>query len=112
MSRDFGDHSSATGSVLDGLEVQDVLSGAFYTPAPVETEVPRAKTISTPRKRKAKAKPKHYKVICVSMYNPDIANLDAMVKELKARGVTKANRSALIRHALSLVDLDNVPRGM
>ena len=111
MSNEYDSHASVTSSVLDGLEVQDVLSGAFYTPEPVETEVPKAKTLSS-KKRKAKAKPKHYKVICVSMYNPDIANLDNMVKELKARGITKANRSALIRHALSLVDLDNVPRGM
>ena len=35
-----------------------------------------------------------------------------MVDELKARGLTKANRSALIRHALSQVDLSKVPRGM
>jgi hypothetical protein len=35
-----------------------------------------------------------------------------MVRELKRRGYTKANRSALIRHALSVVDLDEVPRGL
>ena len=36
----------------------------------------------------------------------------AMVDSLKARGMTKANRSALIRYALGEVDLDSVPQGI
>ena len=59
-----------------------------------------------------KAKPTHYKVICISMYTGDLERLDEMVDELKAMGITKANRSALIRHALATVDLQKVPRGM
>ena len=35
-----------------------------------------------------------------------------VVDDLKARGMTKANRSALIRAALDQVDLDKIPRGM
>ena len=35
-----------------------------------------------------------------------------MIDELKGMGITKANRSALIRHALSQVDLSKVPRGL
>jgi hypothetical protein len=63
--------------------------------------------------RRAKpARPTHYKVICISMYTRDLARMDALVEALKARGVTKANRSALIRAALDQVDLDKVPRGM
>jgi hypothetical protein len=57
-------------------------------------------------------RPLHYKVICISMYNEDLQRLDTMVDTLKSRGITKANRSALIRHALSQVDLDKVPRGL
>jgi hypothetical protein len=57
-------------------------------------------------------KPTHYKVICISMYTKDLKQLDAMVDTLKARGMTKANRSALIRYALGEVDLDNVPQGL
>ena len=45
-------------------------------------------------------------------YTDALGRLDEMVKELKSRGYTKANRSALIRHALELVDLDDVPRGI
>ena len=46
------------------------------------------------------------------MYTKDLDRLDALVGELKSRGVTKANRSALIRAALDQIDLDKVPRGM
>jgi hypothetical protein len=34
------------------------------------------------------------------------------VDQLKARGVTKANRSAVIRAALEQLELDKVPRGL
>jgi hypothetical protein len=93
--------------VLDGDEVQGVLSGAFYQPAS-SSEVPE----STRKARDEKAKPTHYKVICISMYTKDLDRLDELVEELKGRGITKANRSALIRVALEQLDLDKVPRGM
>jgi metal-responsive CopG/Arc/MetJ family transcriptional regulator len=60
----------------------------------------------------APEKPTHYKVICISMYTKDLERLDELVEELKSRGLTKANRSALIRAALEQVDLDKVPRGL
>lgn len=47
-----------------------------------------------------------YKVICISLYHDDLQQLDEMVQRLKEKGVTRANRSALIRYALSHVDLD------
>ncbi|MBI5531075.1 MAG: hypothetical protein HY898_00065 [Deltaproteobacteria bacterium] len=106
MSSDQGEFRAAR-SLLDHDEVQNVLSGAFYTNAPEREPVPE----STPRGAAA-AKPVHYKVICISMYNEDLDHLDAMVEKLKARGLTKANRSALIRYALSHVDLDQVPKGL
>ncbi len=90
--------------VLDGDEVEGVLSGSFYTPA------------SSPRPAKKsdrpEDKPLHYKVICISMYTNDLERLDGMVDALKKRGLTKANRSALIRAALEQIDLDKVPKGM
>jgi hypothetical protein len=46
------------------------------------------------------------------MYTEDLKRLDTMVDSLKARGLTKANRSALIRYALSNIDLDSVPKGL
>lgn len=92
--------------VLDIDEVQGVLSGAFYTPYS-GGEAPRSET----RMREAE-KPTHYKVICISMYTKDLERLDELVGELKSRGMTKANRSALIRAALDQLDLDRVPRGI
>ncbi len=62
----------------------------------------------TPRKD-AKEKPTHYKVICISMYTRDLEELENKVAELKRRGWTKANKSQLIRLALSQIDLDKLP---
>jgi hypothetical protein len=97
------------GAVFDGDEVTGVLSGAFYS----------AKSPSEPESRAAleheKAslpKPDHYKVICISLYTEDLVNLDGLVKQLKKRGLTKANRSALIREALAQVDLAKIGKGM
>lgn len=59
--------------------------------------------------RKPVEKPTHYKVICISMYTRDLEELEAKVAELKRRGWTKANKSQLIRLALSLIDLDQLP---
>jgi hypothetical protein len=89
--------------VLDVDEVQGVLSGSFYAPLPAER----------PQRSVDKAeKPTHYKVICISMYTKDLERLDALVEQLKAKGLTKANRSALIRAALDQIDLEKVPRGI
>jgi hypothetical protein len=66
-----------------------------------------------PRRRRgaaaAVARPTHYKVICISMYTRDLEELDAKVAELKRRGWTKANKSQLIRLALSQLDIDDLP---
>ena len=43
----------------------------------------------------------HEKVICISMYSDDLKKLDALSDELKARGLTGASRSELIRNALT-----------
>jgi hypothetical protein len=94
--------------VLDMDEVEGVLSGAFYKPEKDRS----ARSSGVVPAAKPQGKPQHYKVICISMYTKDLERLDALVDELKSRGVTKASRSALIRAALDQVDLDKVPRGM
>jgi len=95
--------------LFDRDEVEGVLEGSFYSSTPESKEGGSITTNATPA---AKNKPTHYKVICISMYTDALEGLDAMVRELKSRGYTKANRSALIRHALTCVDLDQVPRGI
>jgi len=101
-----GELRQATARVLDRDEVEGVLSGSFYSPQGVAQTAPKETT------EKRDAKPAHYKVICISMYTNDLQRLDRMVEELKGRGLTKANRSALIRYALGEVDLDRVPKGL
>ncbi len=103
MTIDHG-FGGAARTLLDREEVEGVLSGAFYRPQP-------ARPVAAAR-AKALDKPAHYKVICISMYTDDLKKLDAMVDELKARGLTKASRSALIRHALDAVDVQSVPKGL
>ena len=61
------------------------------------------------RRRATGPRPTHYKVICISLYTRDLEELDAKVAELKRRGWTKANKSQLIRLALSMMDLDKLP---
>jgi hypothetical protein len=94
----------ATARVLDREDIDGVLGGTFYTP---KTGEPDSRVTRTPGER-----PTHYKVICISMYTDDLERLDGMVQDLKARGLTKANRSALIRYALNAVKLDEVPKGL
>ena len=99
------DLRQATARVLDGGDVDGgVVNSNFY--ATGAASKPVNQTSAKP------AKPSHYKVICISMYTEDLRRLDGMVESLKARGLTKANRSALIRYALGEVDLDKVPKGL
>ena len=66
-----------------------------------------------PKRAAAEAKPKptHYKIVCISLYTEDIERLEALVAELKKRGHTKANKSAVIRYALDSVDITKMPKG-
>ncbi|MFO0662077.1 MAG: hypothetical protein U0165_19925 [Polyangiaceae bacterium] len=110
MSNKTDEFRGAARQLLAGDEVQAVLSGSFYTPAPNKDSADNVE--KAPKSNRPVARPEHYKVICISMYTKDLDRLDAMVETLKSRGMTKANRSALIRVALDQLDLDKVPRGM
>jgi hypothetical protein len=82
-----------------------ILRDDFYGHAPADEPPVSGRR----RSRAATARPTHYKVICISMYTRDLEELDAKVNELKKRGWTKANKSHLIRLALSQLDLDRLP---
>jgi hypothetical protein len=98
-------------------EADAILSEDFYG-RPLRTDLqernPRRRAAGTMppqdggEMRAISDKPTHYKVICISMYTQDIADLDAKVTELKRRGWTKANKSQLIRLALSQLNLDSL----
>jgi hypothetical protein len=105
---------SAVHALLDDDEVREVLSDTFFhTPEPTARRAPPKR-----RKKKAKAasdkaasdKAADYRVIAISIYEDDLAALDAKVQELKARGHRRMSRSALIRYAVEQVDVDDVPR--
>jgi hypothetical protein len=95
----------AAAKVLDRDEVDGVLSSSFY-------EAGSRPVARAAEPKRVNDKPTHYKVICISMYTADLKRLDTMVDTLKSRGLTKANRSALIRYALGEVDLETVPKGL
>jgi hypothetical protein len=98
---DFG---GAARTLLDRDEVAGVLSGSFY--APLSGERPRAKTL---RRRTAPPTTRSSASRCTrTTWRASTAWSTAS----RPAALTKANRSALIRHALSLVELDKVPRGM
>lgn len=92
----------AAGRVLHTDDVDQILSDCFYSDRESKTADASARD----------HKPEHYKIICISIYNDDLDRLDEMVAQLKQRGLTKASRSALIRFALSEVNLNLVPRGL
>jgi hypothetical protein len=83
--------------LLDNDPLSGILEDQFYRP------MPRAVRPRPP-------KPAHYKIVCISLYNEDIARLEDLVAELKRRGFSKANKSQLIRFALDTVDLDRMPK--
>lgn len=107
MTRAFGQESDAGAGVRsdalgkDPLSADELLEERFYRPTEARRE----------RARPPAEKPKHYKVVSISLYQKDIEQLEAMVAELKRRGHTKANKSQLIRFALDTVNLDDVPSG-
>jgi len=86
------------------LEGEQLLLDSMFGP-------PRAPRRPRGSRREKPAKPQHYKIVSISLYNEDIERLDKMVRELKRRGHYKANKSQLIRHALAQLDLDSVPKG-
>src|SRR5882672_1019405 len=84
-----------------------ILSEEYYGRRARDGEPPVA--AATQRRRTPPGqKPTHYKVICISIYKRDLEELEAKVAELKRRGWTKANKSQLIRLALSQIDLDKL----
>src|SRR5258708_1604098 len=89
----------------DPLSDADAILSEEYYGRRVHSEPERRPPATGPKP----PRPTHYKVICISMYTRDLEELEAKVAELKRRGWTKANKSQLIRLALSQIDLDKLP---
>jgi hypothetical protein len=99
QGRDSGGHISELFSDDDAVD-------EFFTPR--VRRVPEPPPAPPPPEPRA-PRPDHYKVISISLYNEDIERLDQLVKDLKARGHSRASRSMLIREALRQIDLESVP---
>lgn len=116
--------------VLESDDVRSILRDGFFSTvpdAPIDNEdaldeplvepsarrsLTTAQRAKKSSKKAAKERPDHYKVICISLYNDDLALLDRVVKELKKRGFTKANRSAVLRAAMQQFDPSKVAKGL
>lgn len=107
----------AMDALFEGEEVQEVLRESFYRPAqPAKVQPAKARPAPAPeeprraKRRRAKPAEVDYQVICISLYDEDLAALDAKVQTLKSAGHRKMSRSALIRFALDQVDLSKLPK--
>lgn len=58
-------------------------------------------------KTKVSSKPQ-LRMISVTLYDDDIRVLDGLVAQLKNRGFSAANRSALLRALIDVADIDRV----
>lgn len=104
---------STAGALRAVFDDEDVLAKTFYK-EDEGTAQPRLASLDGAGKRRkvAKApKPKaeHYEIICISIYNEDLARLDAKVHALKQKGHRRMTRSALIRYALDRLSVEDVP---
>lgn len=89
-------------------EADVILADEFYGRPNGKRRAPAPALAPAPA---AKPKPTHYKIVCISLYTEDIDRLEALVAELKRRGHTKANKSAVIRFALDSIDIGKMPKG-
>lgn len=100
------------------FDEEEVLARTFFkpgSPEPIQGQLVDNPALagagrSRHNNKAKKPKPTHYKVVSISLYLDDIDRIDTLVKELKRRGFTKMNRSALIRFAIDTVDIDKLPR--
>ena len=96
----------------DPLEgTAEILAAEFYGRRDGSARDPVPETPTPTLAKATKAKPTHYKVVCISLYTEDIERLEGLVAALKGRGHTKANKSAVIRFALDAVDVTKMPKG-
>lgn len=91
---------------------EEILAATFYGGSEATPRRPQPKAPNQRRqsRRRKKAAPTHYKIVSISLYNEDIERIDDMVRELKATGHPKANRSALIRFAIDNIDISKMPK--
>ncbi len=87
-------------------KVETLYASAFNSPD--MNDIPE----KTMRKliRKRSHKPIHYRLGCISLYNKDIVRLEQLLRHSRRLGYSKANKSQIIRFALSRVNITEMPQ--
>ena len=86
---------------LDGVRGSSELVETLYNR--------RRNPAMSPKKMRSHLKRiRHYKLVCISLYNRDIERLEEIVKTLKELGYSKANKSQVIRFALNKVRTESL----
>ena len=87
-------------------KVETLYASAFNSPD--MNDIPE----KTMRKlmRKREKKPIHYRLVCISLYNKDIVRLEQLLRYSRRLGYSKANKSQIIRFALSKVNVAEMPQ--
>ncbi|HLD73353.1 MAG TPA: hypothetical protein VJB34_00425 [Bdellovibrionota bacterium] len=90
----------------DLSKVETLYTNAFNSPD--MNDIPE----KTMRKliRKHSNKPIHYRLVCISLYNKDIVRLEQLLRYSRRLGYSKANKSQIIRFALSKVNVAEMPQ--
>ncbi len=73
-----------------------------------ETSTPTPSKRGRARRANEQATDTSYVIVCISIYDRDLVELDAKVEEMKKRGRTDMNRSKLIRLAVAALDVDTL----
>lgn len=89
----------------------EILAETFYRPGEHAAPLPPAPAADGKVEAGRPPREPTCRVISISLYPEDIERMDELVAELRRRGHRRANRSQLIRHALTLVDPERVPPG-
>ena len=98
--RTLTSNSRETSGHLGSLFDNEAAVDEFFSPPTRGRSLP---------KLKGRERPTHYRGVSVTLYSADVERLEALLRVLKERGHTRANKSMIIREALRQIDLDLIP---
>lgn len=93
----------------DDAVLSELFGGRRPAPIPVAARPGQSVPGLDGAVERPRSKPTHYRIVSFSLYIEDIARLDELVRRLKEKGYTKANKSQVIRYALATVDIEKMP---
>jgi hypothetical protein len=93
------------GLASNPLDELDPLAAHFYAPAAATKRQPKARS----KGRQPLEEGRTFRLVTFSFYEDDVARLDALLKQARASGRRRANRSQIVRLALRQVDVAALP---